>query len=98
MNDAFPILNTIFLISAGFSLGCRTWLYYNFLRANENKKAVSIIEYINADKNLVINFWKVIPAFEVPLNRSAKNYKSFVNALTILFYLFAFLFILTFDW
>lgn len=88
------LIYEIALITAGVLMALRTWLYYNYLLINENKEPISIFKYINTDKNLIINYWKVIPVFSEGTNPRALSMKLRVNIFTFVIYLLITIFVI----
>jgi hypothetical protein len=81
------ILSNIFWPLCGLFASLRTWQMYNYLLSNAGKMPVSIAEYINKDKNILVNYFKIVPIFDKKANSGvSEKYRRRVNVLTYLFY------------
>jgi hypothetical protein len=83
-------LDEFLVILVGFITAIRAWVYYNYSRIKNNKNEVNFFTYINSDKNLYYNYFKIKPVWGKGSSK-LKKFKLFVNFLTFSIY---FLFII----
>jgi hypothetical protein len=74
-------------IITGALMAIRTWKYFNYLLFLANKPSVGFMEYLSADKNIVINYFKILPILKLNNEDPIRKMQTDINVIVYLIYI-----------